>query len=647
MDKLFAPGKIGRLTIKNRVVLAPMQMMYGEHLGYAGEKAIAYYEERARGGVGLIIVEGVNVDEVNNKPWNLQMSLAADKYTASFQPLTEAIHKYDCHCFVQLHHYGAKSAPTAAGKAWAASEVPVAPGGPSAHKMTVEEIKIVEQRFIDAAVRAQKAGFDGVELAGSHGYLLHQFLSPYYNNRTDEYGGSIENCLRIYTEIVQGIKARLGKDFPVSVRFCGDEFTPHIPKTRTVEDAAAIARVLEAAGADVLNVSNGNNFNANANCEPYSYDSFWKAHVTRAVKEAISIPLIATNTIKDPLVAEETLEKGLCDFVALGRALIADPFFMNKAAKGDVVGIRKCIGCMYCREQLYAQLPVKCALNPRVGYESIYPLVPEQDGAGRVVVVIGGGPAGMQSAVTLAKRGFDVTLFEKEDALGGTMNLADKGPHKEKITRFVETMKAEVERAGVKVLLGKAPSIDEVKALAPEGVVMAAGAAPIVPRIPGVDKPHVCTAYDVISGDVKVSGKVALIGSGITGLECAEMMLNEGCQVAMIEMLDAVGTGMFPIIVNDVMSRIKPKDPAMYLHTMLTEIGDGYVMVKDVKTGEEKRIEADHVVLSLGVAPRADVLAAYRSAFKNVICVGDNAQRGRIPHATKEGYIKSLVFLKD
>ena len=488
MDKLFTPGKIGKLTIKNRAVLAPMQMMYGEHQGYAGEKAIAYYEERARGGVGLIIVEGVNVDEVNNKPWNLQMSLASDKYTASFQPLTEAIHKYDCRCFVQLHHYGAKSAPTAAGKAWAASEVPVAPGGPSAHKMTVEEIKIVEQRFIDAAVRAQKAGFDGVELAGSHGYLLHQFLSPYYNDRTDEYGGSIENCLRIYTEIVQGIKARLGRDFPVSVRFCGDEFTPHIPKTRTVEDAAAIARVLEAAGADALNVSNGNNFNADANCEPYSYDSFWKAHVTRAVKEAISIPLIATNTIKDPLVAEETLEKGLCDFVALGRALIADPFFMNKAAKGDVVGIRKCIGCMYCREQLYAQLPVKCALNPRVGYESTYPLVPEQDGAGRVVAVIGGGPAGMQSAVTLAKRGFDVTLFEKEDTLGGTMNLADKGPHKEKIARFVETMKAEVERAGVKVLLGKAPSIDEVKALAPEGVVMAAGAAPIVPRIPGVDK---------------------------------------------------------------------------------------------------------------------------------------------------------------
>ena len=178
MDKLFTPGKIGKLTIKNRAVLAPMQMMYGEHLGYAGEKAIAYYEERARGGVGLIIVEGVNVDEVNNKPWNLQMSLASDKYTASFQPLTEAIHKYDCRCFVQLHHYGAKSAPTAAGKAWAASEVPVAPGGPSAHKMTVEEIKIVEQRFVDAAVRAQKAGFDGVELAGSHGYLLHQFLSP-------------------------------------------------------------------------------------------------------------------------------------------------------------------------------------------------------------------------------------------------------------------------------------------------------------------------------------------------------------------------------------------------------------------------------------------------------------------------------------
>lgn len=647
MEMLFSPCKIGNLVIKNRAVLPPMQVMYGENLGYPGRRAIGYYEERARGGVGLIIVEAVNVDEINNKPWDLQMSLAADKYTASYQPLTEAIHKYDCRCFVQLHHYGAKSAPTAAGKAWACSEVPVMPGGASAHMMSVDEIKIVEQRFVDAAVRAQKAGFDGVELAGTHGYLLHQFLSPYYNNRTDEYGGSLENCLRIYVEIIQGIKARLGKGFPVSVRFPGDEFTHHIPGTRTSEDAAAIAKILESAGADCLNVSNGNNFNADANCEPYSYEPGWKKHVAKLVKDAVSVPVIATNTIKDPLFAEQMLQEGVSDFVAMGRAHIADPFFMKKAAEGDIVGIRKCIGCMFCREQLYAQLPIKCALNPRVGFEYRYPRELERDGDGRKIAVIGGGPAGMQAAQVMAQRGFDVTLFEKENALGGSMNLADKGKHKEKITRFTETMAAECERAGVHVVLGREVGVEELKALNPAGVIVAGGASCIIPNVPGVDGKNVVTVHDVISGKEKVSGRVIVIGTGMTGMECAEKLAYDGCKVVMVDMQNSVGAGMFSVIVNDLMSRIKPFEPEMHLGSMLSEICADGVIVKDVKTGETSKIEGDYVVLSLGVAPRSGLYEACRREFRNVLCVGDNLQSGRIPHATKDAYIKSLVFLKD
>ena len=647
LKMLFSPCRIGNLTIKNRAVLPPMQVMYGENLGYPGQRAIGYYEERARGGVGLIIVEAVNVDEINNKPWDLQMSLAANKYTASFQPLTEAIHKWDSLCFVQLHHYGAKSAPTAEGPAWAASEVPVAPGGPSAHKMSTEEIRIAEQRFVDAAVRAQKAGFDGVELAGTHGYLLHQFLSPYYNNRTDEYGGSLENCLRIYCEIVKGIKAACGKDYPVSVRFPGDEFTHHIPGTRTAEDAQAIARILEAAGVDVLNVSNGNNFNADANCEPYSYEPGWKKHVAKLVKEAVSIPVIATNTIKDPLFAEQMLEEGVSDFVAMGRANIADPFFMKKAAAGDIVGIRKCLGCMFCREQLYSQLPIKCALNPRVGFEYKYPRELEQDGCGRAVAVIGGGPAGMQAAEVMAGRGFKVTLFEKNAELGGSMNLADKGQHKEKISRFVETMKTEVERAGIDVVLGKEPTVEEIKALHPAGVIVAGGAECIIPDIPGVDGENVVTVHDVISGREKVSGKVIVIGSGMTGMECAEKLLYDGCKVSMVEMQGALGPGMFSVIVADLMSRIKPFEPDIHLNSMLTKICSDGVIVKDVKTGEESSIKGDYVVLSLGVAPKSELFAACAEAFENVICVGDNVRSGRIPHAIKDAYIKALVFLKD
>ena len=647
LEQLFTPGKIGNIVIKNRCVLPPMQVMYGENLGYPGRRAIGYYEERARGGCGLIIVGAVNVDEINNKPWNLQMSLADDRFTASFQPLTEAVHKYDARCFVQLHHYGAKSAPTAAGKAWAPSEVPVAPGGPSAHKMTVEEIKVVEERFVAAAVRAQKAGFDGVELAGTHGYLLHQFLSPYYNDRTDEYGGSLENCLRIYTEIVKAIHAKLGKSFPVGVRFPGDEFTHHIPKTRTSEDAVAIAKILEAAGADYLNVSNGNNFNADANCEPYSYESGWKKHVAKMVTDAVSVPVIATNTIKDPVFAEQMLEEGVSDFVAVGRGQIADPYFMKKAQKGDIEDIRKCIGCMFCREQLYSQLPIKCALNPRVGFEYKYPRELEQDGCGRNIVVIGGGPGGMQSAEVMAQRGFNVTLFEKTDALGGSMNLADKGQHKEKITRFTETMKVEIERAGVKVVLGKAPTVEEIKALNPAGVIVAGGAECIVPNVPGVEKENVVKVHDVISGKAKVEGKVIVIGSGMTGLECVEKLCYDGCDVSVVEMQGAVGSGMFSVIVADLMKRINAFNPDINLNSKLTSIVDGGVIVTDTKTGEERKIEGDYVVLSLGVTPNTALLAEMQKNFENVLCIGDNVRSGRIPHAIKDGYIKSLVFLKD
>ena len=643
--KLFTPGKIGSLRIKNRAVMPPMQVLYGENDGHPGPRTIAYYEERAKGGVGLIIIEATAVDDINNTLWDHQLSLTANRYRTDWMLLTEAIHAHDCRVFIQLHHYGAKSAPTPSGAPWAPSDIPALPGGKPGHPMTVEEIKIEQQRFIDAAVRAKQSGFDGVELAGTHGYLLHQFLSPYYNNRTDAYGGSAENRCRFYTEMIEGIHAACGKDFPVSVRFPGDEFTPEIPGTLTLADGVEIAKILESAGADCLNVSNGNNFNANANCEPYSYISGWKKHVAKAVHDAVSIPVLATNTIKSPEFAEQMLEEEVSDFVCLGRALIADPMFMKKAAAGDSLGIRKCLGCMFCREQLYAQMPIRCALNPRTGFEFAESSRLPQDEKGRSVAVIGAGPAGMEAAIVLRARGFAVTLYEKDGQLAGSMNLADKAFHKEKIRYAAETMAEELRRLGVLVISGHAPTVEEIKAIHPAGVVVACGARPIIPDVPGVDLPNVVTSHDVISGRKAVSGRVAVIGAGMTGLECAESLCMAGHEVSIVEMLPNVGAGMFSVIVADMMSRINSYHPAVYTGHQLKAIREDGLTAVNLSTGEEVFLPADTVVLSLGVRPDTETAEVFRAAFDQVIVVGDNEKSGRIPHAIRDGYSKARVFL--
>ena len=643
LEKLLSPGQIGNLYLKNRAVMPPMDTGFCESDGMPGLRHIRYYEERAKGGVGMIIVEAICVDAEHANPLPDGLLLLRHRDVNFYERLTEAVHKYDCKIIAELHCNGANSGVCPAGAPWAPSEVhmSVFPGTAIPHAMTPAEIKIVEERFIEGAVLAKLSGFDGVELHAAHNYLLYQFLSPYFNRRTDEYGGCVENRTRVLKEIIAGIRARLGRNFPVFVRFPGDEFTPEIERTYGLSDGIEIAKCLEAAGADALDVSNGNPFNPNANCEPYAFPTGWKAHVSKAIKEAVSIPVIATGTIKDPRDAEKQLQDGASDFVAIGRGHYADPMFMQKAAKGDFDGIRKCIGCMYCRKRLADHLTRGCALNPRLGCEYQYENIPH-DGDGRRVVVIGGGPSGMQAAKTLSDRGFAVTLFEQEAELGGRLNIADKSAFKDKITRFIHTLSLEMERAGVDVRLGTRATPELIRELNPVGILLACGGPSIVPNMPGLDRANVTIAEDVISGKSQVSGRIVIVGSGPTGLECAEGLSEQGCDISIVEMQPVLGPDMLPVVRNDIMSRVK--DPKLFTGHALSAVTDEGVQVKRMADGEIITIPADYVVLAMGVRSDFRQIEAFRKEFGNVRCVGDARQPGDIPNATKSAFIVASAF---
>jgi len=645
--KLFEGGRIGALTIRNRSVMSPMHTILVESDGTPRERMIRYYEERAKGGIGLIINEAVRVDDVFSNIGCRQFSMSQDFHTVAAERLTEAVHKYDARIFAQLHHSGATANPNycSGGEVIAPSAVPAGPGRIVPREMIMSEIKEIEAKFIAAAVRCQKAGYDGVELHGAHGYLLAETFSPHYNKRTDEYGGSFENRMRMITEIIQGIRAVLGTRFPISVRICGDEMTPWLNNMMDLEYGLKIARYLEVLGIDCINISNGSAVNPNANCEPYSYQPGWKKHVAKAYKEALHIPVIATNTIKSPAFAEELLVDGICDFVGLGRSQLADPEFVKKAKEGRSDEIRQCIGCMYCRERvLWKDMSVACTVNPRVGCEYIYDR-PEKNGNGRPVAVIGAGAAGMEAAKILTDRGFAVTVYEKDDKVGGRMNLANKARFKDNIQDLIDTMELELKRRGVTVKLGFEATPDLVRQdINPIGVLVATGADWLMPPIKGRDKAIVCTPEDIILKRVRPNGNVVVVGSGITGIECVEMLQDDGVKVTMVEMLDQVGSGVYPIILNDLMERVQKHEPTIMHQHKLLEITDNGVLIEDMKAGEQKHIQADKVCLSLGSVPKKKLVEDFKAAFDKVVVIGSAVKDGRINDATKQGYIKGYVF---
>ena len=683
-DMLFSPMSIGNVEIKNRIVMTAAEFSLGEPSGKVTPRLSDYYEERAKGGVGLIIPGICRVNDMTGAATYTQLSMSHDYHIEPMREMVRKLHSHGAKLAIQLHHagrqgYGStlnslpvvipiservpkfmdlmyKCTPLLLGleakgisfPVQAPSRGPKAPHGAAImHAMSRREIHKLQQDFIDAAERCKKAGVDIVELHGAHGYLIQQFLSPYTNHRKDEYGGSFENRMRFLEEIVTGIKERCGKDYPLMVRLTVDEMMDRIGKPGEgygLEEGKRIAKRLEELGVDAINVSSANYDTYNCWLEPTTYEPGWRKYLAKAIKETVSIPVVAANVIRTPEQAEQQLEEGCQDFIASARAFICDPHWPEKAQSGHPEDIQRCIGCLNCIRSFMTNAgegkPGECALNMGIGNERFYYDMPK-DGKGRKVIVIGAGPSGLTAAKTLAMRGFDVELYEKAEKAGGQVIAASSGSLKERLYWAIEDLMTAAKKEGAKIFLGKELSAAEIKDKKPYAVVCATGGTPLRPRsIPGIEREDVIAAPDLLLGNASVdNSNVVVIGSGMTGLEVTQYLNERGNNVTIVEMADEIAPGAWFQLVDDEMERIRPYGTRILTGTKLCSIENGGVMVEDKATGEQTKIPADRVVLAMGVRPQTKLAEELKEVgVSNVFCVGDAEKSGTIAHACHSAY---------
>lgn len=641
-------GQIGNLEIKNRLVMTAMGVGVGDHSGIVPDEFIEFYTQRARGGAGLIITEITRVNNVHGVGEYDQLSLADDNVIPSFQKLADSVHQYGTKIFAQLHHPGREShlvLNPSVKELVSSSPFPSRIAPEPTRALTIEEIHSLVKDFADAAVRAQKAGLDGVEIHAAHGYLITQFLSANDNFREDEYGGSLENRMRFLMEIIAAIREACGSEFPISVRLSSSEFLDGVGIRHgiTLEESIRTAVACEKAGVNLINVSSGTHFTGNTIVEPTTYQQGWKLGLAAEIKKNLTIPVAATSVFRDPEFCDETLESGAIDFVAMGRSWLADPEWGEKALSGRADDIRKCLGCMYCFETAGNALctgegHAQCSVNPYLGEETVYS-APTEDGNGRKAVVIGGGPAGLEAALILAQRKFDVTLMEKEDRLGGQMYLSSLPPHRGKMGNFIKYAEKQLKDLGVDIRLNTEASAEAIKAMNPYAIFVCTGSVAVLPKsIPGIDGDNVYVASDILTEKVKLIGKKNVVaGGGLTGMETAEFLQVKGNEVTDIDMLPGLGLGAFPLVVMDETSRVAQSGVCAMPGHKLAEIHADHVVLEDT-AGYQVTLPCDAVIMCLGVRP-VNQLGEELTGVEHVYMLGDAKKSGRrVTNAIHEAF---------
>ncbi|OGN92708.1 MAG: hypothetical protein A2Z75_01490 [Chloroflexi bacterium RBG_13_50_10] len=633
--KLFEPGQIGSLKLKNRLIMPPMATNYASKDGSVTDRQIDYYEERAKGGAGLVIVEISCVDAPTGKGTMRQIVIDHDRFIPALSKLAAAIKRHGAKAAIQIHHAGRQTSSVITGlQPVAPSPIPL-PGGEPPRELTSDEIAALIVCFAEAAERAKKAGFDGVEIHGAHGYLISEFLSPLSNHRQDAYGGSIENRARFLLEVIKAIRSKVGRDYPVWCRLSGMEIGAD--GGITVEETQTVALQAEKAGVDAIHVSA--HTVGPARRPPMAQPPCSFVPLAQAVKEVVSVPVVAVGRI--PLeFAEEVIRDGKADFVSMGRELLVDPYLPQKAESGKPEDIRPCIYCLTCLDSMnWRREGVCCVVNPTLGRERESELKPTK--SPKKVVVVGGGPGGMEAARVAALRGHKVVLFDEGEKLGGQLLLAARPPFKDTLETFRQYLEGQISKLGIELRLGQKFTPDMVKELKPDVVVIATGVKPFMPQIPGIRSKKVVQASEVLMG-AETGERVAVIGGELVGCETALLLVEQGKKVTIMRRGPELATKVHGLIREPMLGRLKYKGASILTGVEYQEITDAGVVIKTA-TGEQKVIEADTVVLAAGSTPNTELVAALKGKVAQVLSVGDCVEPRSMMEALGEGYKAGLT----